>query len=426
MPPIVNENLIANASMQSNINKKHLAKLKARRKLWLAVHLYLGLVAGLFLSVVGLTGGLLVFYQESQDLLHPEFFITSKSGDSQPHLQSLDDIIKAAESAKPPSSQFSKLYYPRNNTLAYRFLYHVHNDKGEKGDGYNVFVDPYTLKVNGTQLWHPKDQDLARPLPSFIMQLHWCLLLGRETGRITVGILGVLGFMSVLTGLIVWWPLTGKFKQALTIKHPAGNVRRIFDLHKTIGFYLSFVMLPVLLSGVCMNFPERVNTVVELFSPLHRPDVFDSIASNIHSSTANSSQQTVSLSAVENIVQKNYPSGRLWMLNAPKNMTDVFIIMKRDVNEVGQFIGYRDFAIDQYTGQIIKVYDAGTGSTGDIFMDWQWPLHSGHAFGWTGRILVLLAGFSFPVLYITGFMRWLQKKSQKPQKVSDFKLKKHP
>ena len=64
-------------------------------------------------------------------------------------------------------------------------------------------------------------------------------------------------------------------------------------------------------------------------------------------------------------------------------------------------------------GEILKVYDRGTGSGGDVFLDWQWPLHSGHAFGWTGRILVFLSGLACPILYVTGVIRWLQKRRVK-------------
>jgi uncharacterized iron-regulated membrane protein len=101
------------------------------------------------------------------------------------------------------------------------------------------------------------------------------------------------------------------------------------------------------------------------------------------------------------------------MLNAPKDREDVYKVMKRDVTEVGWFIGYRDFAVDQYSGEILKAYDSGTGSAGDVLLDWQWPLHSGHAFGWAGRILVFLGGLACPVLYVTGLIRWLQKRRAK-------------
>jgi len=40
-------------------------------------------------------------------------------------------------------------------------------------------------------------------------------------------------------------------------------------------------------------------------------------------------------------------------------------------------------------------------------------LHSGRAFGWTGRILVFLTGLACPILFVTGVIRWLQKRRAK-------------
>ena len=71
-------------------------------------------------------------------------------------------------------------------------------------------------------------------------------------------------------------------------------------------------------------------------------------------------------------MQKRYPADKLWMLNAPKDRQDVYTVMKNDVTEISRFTGYRDFAVDQYSGEILKVYDRSTGSVGDVFLDWQW------------------------------------------------------
>jgi len=391
-------------------NGERLARLKARRKVWLDVHLYLGLIVGAILAVVGLTGGILVFYQEMQEVLNPELAVVSAPPENQKRLHSLDDIIAAAETAKPQGSVFFKVYYPRNPDVAYKFLYFVRDAKqANNGDGYYIFVDPYTAQVKGIQLWHPKDRYWGRPLVSFIMQLHWCLLLGK-TGGIINGILAALSIISVLTGLIVWWPLTGKFKQALTFKRHAGAVRFNFDLHKTVGFYSTIVLLPVLFSGIYMVLPDRVNALVKLFSPVDRPNAYSTIPLKIHSRPPQAGQPAISVSEVEAIVQKRSPAGKLWMLNAPKDRQDVYTVMKNDVTEISRFTGYRDFAVDQYSGDILKVYDRGTGSIGDVLLDWQWPLHSGHAFGWTGRTLVFLSGLACPVLYVTGVIRWLQKR----------------
>lgn len=168
-----------------------------------------------------------------------------------------------------------------------------------------------------------------------------------------------------------------------------------------------------LFSGVYFNLPDQVNVLVKLFSSTNRPNAFSSIPAEVHSSPPQAGQQSVSVSEVEAIVQKRYPAGKLWMLNAPKNREDVYTVMKNDVDEISRFTGYRDFAVDQYSGEILNVYDRGTGSIGDVFLDWQWPLHSGHAFGWTGRIMVFLSGLACPVLYVTGVIRWLQKRKAK-------------
>ncbi|HEY8095396.1 MAG TPA: PepSY-associated TM helix domain-containing protein [Methylobacter sp.] len=388
----------------------HLSRLKARRKLWLDVHLYLGLIAGAILAVVGLTGSIEVFFVELQEILNAEQIVIVVPPESQNKLYALDDIVAAAETVKPQGSRLFKIYYPRKPDVAYKLLYFV-RDAGlaNNGDGYYIFVDPYTAQAKGVQLWHPKDRYWGRPFISFIMQLHWCLLLGK-TGGIIVGILGALSLISVLTGLIVWWPLTGKFKQALTFKKCASAVRFNFDLHKTVGFYSTILLLPVLFSGIYMNLPDQVNVLVKLFSPVNRPTAFNTIPVEIHSNPPQTGQQAISISKVEAIVQDRYPAGRLWMLNAPKDREDVYKVMKDDVTELSRFTGYRDFAVDQYSGEILKVYERGTGSGGDVFLDWQWPLHSGKAFGWTGRILVFLSGLACPVLYVTGVIRWLKKR----------------
>jgi uncharacterized iron-regulated membrane protein len=83
-----------------------------------------------------------------------------------------------------------------------------------------------------------------------------------------VGIMGALLVISVLTGLILWRPLTGKWRQALTIKRKASAERLNFDLHKTSGLYSALVLIPVLFSGVYMDIPEYVVPVLEVFSPV--------------------------------------------------------------------------------------------------------------------------------------------------------------
>ena len=52
----------------------------------------------------------------------------------------------------------------------------------------------------------------------------------------------------------------------------------------------------------------------------------------------------------------------------------------------------------------------GSGSAGDIFMQAQFPLHSGRILGLTGRILISLMGAAVAILSVTGVIIWARKR----------------
>ena len=52
----------------------------------------------------------------------------------------------------------------------------------------------------------------------------------------------------------------------------------------------------------------------------------------------------------------------------------------------------------------------GEGSAGDIFMQAQFPLHSGRIVGLPGRIFVSLMGLLVAMLSVTGVIIWQKKR----------------
>lgn len=56
-------------------------------------------------------------------------------------------------------------------------------------------------------------------------------------------------------------------------------------------------------------------------------------------------------------------------------------------------------------------HDVGD-SAGDTFFAWQYPLHSGQAFGLTGRIIVFAGGIATAAFCVTGVMLcWRRRKA---------------
>ena len=67
--------------------------------------------------------------------------------------------------------------------------------------------------------------------------------------------------------------------------------------------------------------------------------------------------------------------------------------------------------IDQYSGRTLHVEARRDFSAGERFLEWLLPLHSGEAFGLSGHAMIFLTGLAPTLLYVTGFLRWRQRRS---------------
>ncbi|QSA96003.1 PepSY domain-containing protein [Methylococcus sp. EFPC2] len=377
---------------------QRLVRLKSRRKLWLDVHLWLGLIAGVPLLIFGITGSILVFQQEIDEWLNPHLLTVEARPEG---YRPLDELIDAGIAALPGAS-LTFAAYPRNETAALRLRFNRKIPDAPATENREVAVDPYTARVIGQRLMGRSDSPFPKTFIGFIFELHYAFFLGETVGYACTGILGASLIISVLSGLIVWWPLTGKWRQALTLKRRASAERLNFDLHKTSGFYTTLVMLPVLFSGIYMNLPQYVVPVIELFSPVTYRYWFQS--------TPLPNAEPITLGQAVNIADQRYPSGRPdWIYGAPE-ATRTYTVCKHDVNEPGSLLHRRCVVMDRYSGKILDIDDPSLGTAGEVFTHWQWPLHSGQAFGMSGRILVFVTGLACPLLFVTGLIRWLQKR----------------
>lgn len=386
---------------------RRLAKLKTRRKLWLNVHLWLGLTLGLLLSIYGLTGSILVFHAEIDEWLNSDVCDVIPPEDAARY-RPLAQIFDAGRTVLPASARLTFATYPRHAKSAFAQDYAVTAATGAV-ENWRVYVDPYTAQVTGKRLMTVSDRWLPETFIGFVFKLHYALLLPDGVNQIVVGVSAALLIISVLTGLIVWWPLTGKWFKALTIKRNASRERFNYDLHKTSGFYTTLVMLPVLFSGIYMVLPHNVVPVLEVFSPVTYRYWFRSTPKP---------QPPITLAEAITRAQALYPKGRphwLYAAYGADPQIATYTICLDDVDRPGSLLQRVCVVMDRYTGNYLDIDDPALvdATAGEIFTHWQWPLHSGQGFGMTGRILVCLTGLACPVIFVTGVIRWLQKRRVK-------------
>lgn len=372
--------------------QKTASRNKALRQRWLAVHLYLGLALGAMLSVTGVTGSLLVFYIELDEILNPQLII--QHSEQQLRLP-YKEIFRALENTEPDRQHAWRMEIPesRQRTIAARY-YKPQETEHAGFAPLLVAVNPYSGEIVAKRFW-------GQFAMTWLYDLHYTLLLD-QNGKIAMAVLGLLLVISLLSGVYLWWPPLHKLLSALTIKKPASRERLTYDLHKVGGIY-SLILLAILaLTGIALEVPEYINPMIEAFSPRHKMPKPESATP--------AAGGRISVDQAVAIAQQLFPKARLCWIETPDGATGSFRINLRQTGEPGRRFPKTNVWIDQYSGRILAVNDPQQNSAGDSIVTWLHPLHSGEAFALPGRLLVFAGGLACPLLFITGLIRWLQKR----------------
>lgn len=370
----------------------------AWRKVWLRLHRYLGISVGGLLAVVGLTGSALVFMNELDAWLNPDLLTVAVSSESGTVHRPMTEIVAAAEHVVEANSRIVAIMGPHGHQGVFSVSFEEPTQIQRR-----VIVDPYRATVKGVRTFATTDV-----VPAYLIeatfQLHFTLLSG-ETGQTIVGIGALLLLVSISTGLILWWPLTRHWRQAFAIRRPTNSVRFTFDLHKIASLYPWLVLSAVLMSGISMNLNKPFVRVTQWFSPTTR-DVPGGLVSG-----ADAGRSPIGPVRAYEIATSRYPGGDLYGIFPPSNPTDVYLVSHRRVPGLSAFWSERWVAIDQYSGAVLDVRAPDTRRTaGETFLAWQWPLHSGQAFGWPGRLAVFVSGLACPIICVTGVLMWWRKR----------------
>ena len=246
------------------------------RKFILNLHLFGALIGGLFLIILGATGGILVFQNELDRLLNPSLFSAPGQGPILPL-----DAIQASVAKFDPNLKPYRFIFPETADLPYI----------ARSGPTEVFINSHTGVVLGTRQ--------TPELLNYIRQLHTSLLLG-DTGRMIVRIATWLSLFLIISGIYLWWPL-----------RKSGTERGLsFYLHLTFGIYFALFLLALTVSGLVLAYDDTISPLV--FSATRStPPMWSakSIAVNRESSIR-------AIDAVQ-IAQDRLPGAKIFALNFP-------------------------------------------------------------------------------------------------------------
>jgi uncharacterized iron-regulated membrane protein len=225
------------------------------RRALFQIHLWTGIGIGLYITVICLTGSVLVFRRELMRMYVSRPQVSAHA----PGQKTLtDDQFKAIATRAFPGFEVENIWRGRRDTTPIDIW--MHRGPGGKEKLAHLF-DPYT------------GADLGETRPLGVRVIDWLVslhddLLGGMNGRLVNGVGAVLLTLLCITGAIIWWQGSSKWWRGLTVQWRSGWQRINWDLHSAIGFWAFIAVMLWAISGIYLVFPHPFMVIVDFLEPL--------------------------------------------------------------------------------------------------------------------------------------------------------------
>jgi len=360
------------------------------RALLVFTHKYVGLFLGLLLSVTGVSGSLIVFDRQLDELFAPE----TTDFPYAEQLASFDLALDNATSAVANGSAPTRIALGRHGGAPH--IVRFPTPTGAAGP-IEVSVDPGSAQVLAVRSWG------EYPV-TWLYRLHMSLM-GGERGEWLVGILGFAMVFFCLSGLYIWWPRNRAWRKALTITTGKGAFRTNYELHKTIGVYFLPVFFVLGITGIEIVWHDPFERVVATVLTVDA----EAIPQSEQQDSPRSKVDRVATSA-----QARFPSANIQRIYLPADPNAVFRVTFNHPEENWKEYSTTTVYVDQYSGDVISVRDGREVAAGSAFLDWMFPLHNGDGLGILGRLVVFIAGLLPAILFGSGvYMWWIKRRAEK-------------
>jgi uncharacterized iron-regulated membrane protein len=399
---------------------------RASTRLYRAVwrwHFYAGLVVVPFFVLLACTGMIMLYGNSVETMLGPRHPVAI------PSTPLLLIEQAAAAAAAHPGANVTMFVQASDAGLANKFM--VATETGP----HIVVIDP----ADGSVLADYRQDSV---LFNWASKIHGTLLLG-DFGDRLLEVAAGLGIVLLITGLYMWWPRGSKtWSKALLPRLAKG---RAFwrDLHMSMGFYFSVVLLFFLLSGLAWTgvwgtqivqawntFPAEkfgapvsdvthasLNhgdehdvpwTLEQTPMPVseahdHANMVLDQAGSPLGSADA------VTLDSVAATARRLGFEGQ-FRVNLPADATGVFTVSSdSNSGDSTNPFGDRTVHIDQYSGEVISEVAFADYGLGGKAMAAGIALHQGNL-GWWNVALNVLFCSAIILMAVSGVVMWWKRR----------------
>ncbi len=393
------------------------------------LHRWVGLFIAGFLFLSGVTGAVISWDHELDDVLNPHLMYAQSKGQGAA-LPALD-LAREIE-ARDPRVQVNwlPLAPEPGGTLAFGVEPKRNPATGKLfAPGYNqVFIDPATGAEQGRREWGAVWPITRETFVSFLYVLHYSLHLPEmwginRWGIWLLGVVAVLWTIDCFVGFYLTLPprpasakarkgFWSRWKPAWQIKTKASLYRINFDIHRAFGLWLWGVLFTVAFTAFSLNlYSEVFYPAMSKISKV-TPSPFDvRQPADINSPiVARKTYAQVLATAQAEAGKRGWaaPAGAVFYSPEYGIYGVGFFAPGGDHGAAG--VGPPYLYYDGADGRLLGERQPWKGTAADIFVQAQFPLHSGRILGLPGRILISFVGLVVAALSVTGVIIWLKKR----------------
>jgi len=346
------------------------------RKVLFYLHLVVATIAGIFVTILGVTGAIMAFEPEIDHLAHAKLSYVTPG----PHRIGLADLGAAVIKAFP-GARVGGYLFPTDPGLAWQVF--------TKESA--VSVNPYTGEILGVRAG-------GMDFLAFVHQLHLRLLIRNkaDTGKIIMSWAGVAALVLFVSGLYLWWPV----KRFSISGAPSGR-RFWFDMHNASGILALPFLLILGFTGVMIGFEEH--TVPMLYKMTgsqasRSPDV----------PPPPPGDKPIGLDQAVEIARNAIPGAEPFQINVPgpKGAYQIRSHFPEDLTPGGR----SRVMVDQYTGQVLFAEGSRTAPAGARLVILNRAVHTGDILGIPSKTVVSLASLLMVVQAFSGAVMWWKRR----------------
>lgn len=353
------------------------ASFELRRKLRKVVywsHRWIGLLGGVFICLLAISGGIVTFRPQIANLLSP----AAVTGNC---VAQVDWNQAEREIEAFGHSKINRVYAPAAPETRYRFrMMTAQNSIFD-----HLIYDGCAGKVTGTANLGWMD---------WLVDFHHNLR-AEKAGRTAAGWIGLLLFLSSLGGLLLWLLSKPGVMRLLRIR---GGLLMQKDLHTTTGLVSVLLLLTASFTSMWLCFPQTMRGGLAYFTSLPKDSRVP------RAKKPGEETPLAGLGDIMKAAETKIPDGSIREIRLPEGYGNVQVRMWRE----GDFrsLGNNVVTVDRATATVMATNLYETKPTGDRVVQAMAGMHYGEWGGLLFRSLYGLAGFGAGLLFVTGFLLW--------------------